>query len=154
MASSFAASISDWVKETKQRQDAVFKESAQRVIEQMQTPVGAGGAMPVDTGFLRASLQVSTEGPQPINPAARPVEGRTYSIGPVALTIAGAELGATLYATYGAAYAAHVNYGTSSMQGRQFVGLVAQQWPGIVTQVCVELQSRSGGAASGNTPAT
>lgn len=147
---SFAAQVSAWVAETKQRTTAVFRESAERVIEQMQTPVGAGGNMPVDTGFLRASLQASLTAPMPIDPAARPAEGtsHTYSADVASIVIAGAEVGQTVYATYTAAYAAAQEYGSHGREGRGFVRLAAQQWPQIVTAVCGELQSR----VSGSTP--
>lgn len=143
--SSFSAQVSAWVAATQQRSTAVFRESAERVIEQMQTPVAAGGNMPVDTGFLRASLQASTSQPQPINPGAAPAEGstHTYSAGVASLVITGAELGQTVFATYTAAYAAEQEYGARGREGRGFVRLAAQQWPQIVSRVSAELQSRS-----------
>jgi hypothetical protein len=146
----FDAQISDWVKQTQQRIDAVFRESAQRVIEDMQTPVGAGGNMPVDTGFLRASLQVSTQLPTPRGGA--PEEGKTYAYdaGPVALVIAGAHIGQTIYAVFGAAYSSAVEYGSRGREGRHFVGLAAQRWPMTVTAVCRDLQS----SVEGRTPGT
>ncbi len=134
---SFSASVSDWVRKSEARIEAVFKSSAQDVISEMQevgpsvaNPDSFGtGHMPVDTGFLRASLQAE------INQLATPVmvfrlPGRSeqYDPSPVALVIAGAALGDKIYATYAAAYAPRMEarYG--------FVRLAAQNWQQIVTR--------------------
>jgi hypothetical protein len=140
----FAAAISDWARQTEARMAAVFRESAQRVIEDMQSRV------PVDTGFLRASLQVTLDGPVPMSRPRPAGTTHAYALTAAVLAIAGAQVGQTIFASYGAAYAAHVNYGTSKMAGRQFVGLAAQRWPAIVAEVAAEAQSR----ASGSTPGT
>ena len=152
MASNFAAQLSAFAAATKERTTAVFRESAERVVEEMQTPVGAGGNMPVDTGFLRASLQASTTAPIPINSSAQPDEGSThaYNAGPITLTIAGADLGETIYVTYTANYARDQEYGSNGREGRAFVRSAAQRWPTIVTAVCGDLQSR----IEGSTPST
>ena len=140
----FSADVNAWVAQTQARLTAVFRESAQRVFEIAQTPVGAGGAMPIRTGFLRASFRVTTDTPMPIDPAATNKERVTMSFSPGPIT---AELGDTLYGTYTAAYAAAVNYGTAKRAGYNFVELAAQQWPRIVEQVSQELQQRVTGAA-------
>jgi hypothetical protein len=139
----FEASVSDWVKQTQARMTAVFKESAQRVFADMRVPVGAGGNMPVVTGFLRASFLAT------LNTPADTVTYRTGS-GPaavhadtVALVIAGAKLGDTIYGVFTANYARHVEYGTSRMTGRGFVRLAAQKWPQIVAAVSQEAESRA-----------
>ena len=139
---SFKAQISDFVAQSQARINAVVAESAQRIIGIMQTPVGAGGAMPILTGYLRSSLQVTIGAPVPAS-RARP-EGETfaYDAAPIALTIAGAPLGTTIFAAYGANYAGHVEYGTSKMQGRGFVRLAAMQWQTVVSEVSAELKTR------------
>ena len=139
---SFKAQVSDFVAQSQARINAVVAESAQRIIGIMQTPVGAGGNMPILTGFLRASLQVTIGAPIPAS-RARP-EGETFAYDDqsFALTIAGMPLGETIFAAYGANYAGHVEYGTSKMQGRGFVRLAAMQWPVIVAEVSAELKSR------------
>ncbi len=144
----FLSQVTDWVRQTEQRVEAAFRESAQRVIADMHARV------PVDTGFLRASLQVSTTAPVPADRG--PTEGTTYAYNPTAATlaIAGAQIGDTLFASYSAVYAARINYGfvgtdalgrTYNQQGRHFVELAVQRWPQIVDEVCRELQARSGG---------
>lgn len=142
---SFAAQVDAFVAQTQQRIDAVFRESAQRIIGVMQTPVGAGGNMPVDTGFLRASLRVTLDAPIP-GDQRNPGSVVGYDDSGVALSIAGAPLGSTLFATYGANYAVHQEYGTSKMAGRAFVRLAAAQWQQTVSEVSAELKQRITGA--------
>lgn len=132
----FSAAVSAWVSKSKGRMDAVFKESAQAVISEMQevgpsvaNPDSMGtGHMPVDTGYLRASLQAELN----TSPAAAsfrpPPEGAVdYNPEPVSLTIMSAKVGDTIYATYGANYAPRMEarYG--------FVRLAAQNWQTIVS---------------------
>jgi hypothetical protein len=144
---SFEAQVSAWVAKTRQRLDLVFKKSAQRVFEFAQTPVGAGGNLPVDTGYLRASARAAIGAPNSIDPTmTNPKKTPTsYNPGTISLVINSAQLGQTLYMTYTAAYAASVNYGRNGKSGRQFVGLAAQRWPVIVAQVSAELQRRATG---------
>lgn len=140
----FSAGVSAWVAQTKERMDAVRKESAQRVVEIMQTPVAKGGNMPVDTGFLRASLQgaigqggfTPRENPNPDGSFA-------YDAGPITLVIAGAAPSDAITVAYTANYSAAANYGARGRPGRQFVGLAAQQWPRVVSEVAAEAQRRA-----------
>lgn len=147
---SFSAQVDAWVKQVKTREVAVFKESAQRVISEMQTPEGAGGRMPVDTGFLRASIQATLGAPATgfLSPL---VDAPSPDAGQVALVIAGAELGDTIFATYGAEYARRQEYGfvgedslgrSYNQAGKGFVRSAAQKWPQIVGQVSAELKTR------------
>lgn len=119
--------------------DAVRKESVQRVVTTMQTPVAKGGNMPVDTGFLRSSLMASTTA----MPQIRESGGDTGE--PISLVIAGWKSGQTFYAGYTANYASHVEYGSRGRPARRFVGLAVQQWQQIVEQVAREARSRAGG---------
>lgn len=143
---SFSAQIDSWVAQTNERIEAVFKQSAQEVIEDMQTPVGRGGNMPIDTGFLRASLLVSLSGPVPPtrdNPYTQPGSAPAWGVGEAALSIAGAEVGDTIYATYSANYARHVEYGAKGRSGRGFVRLAAMKWQSVVNRVSARLRSRA-----------
>lgn len=134
---SFEAQVDAWCRETEQRLLAVRNEAAQRVVSTMQMNV------PVDTGFLRASLQGALN--QPANVTDRPNPGGnfTYDGGQISLVIASARLDDVIYATYGANYAQHVEYGTSKMAPRAFVRQAAAQWPQIVDEVAREAQSRA-----------
>lgn len=140
---SFAAQVNDFVRQTQRRMEAVFRESAQRVVSEMQTPVAEGGNMPVDSGFLRASIRITKDAPVPMG-LGRPDDSKTYAYNPTAasLVIAGAGLGDTLFASYTANYAGHVHYGREGRPGRQWVTMAAQRWPAIVAQVSAELQGR------------
>lgn len=148
---SFSAQVDAWVKEVKTRELAVFRESAQRVISDMQTPEGSGGRMPVDTGFLRASLQMTLNAPA-MGTLQKPLEGSgRLGAGQVDLRFDHAELGDTIYATYGAAYARRLEYGfvgqdslgrTYNQAGKAFVRSAAQKWGQIVAQVSTELKAR------------
>lgn len=138
---SFSAQIDDWVRKTERRTEAVFKESAQRVFASALVPVGAGGNMPVDTGFLRASFQATINAP--VTGVKHRTGGTTYPVtDQYALVIAGAKVGDVIYGTFTANYARHVEYGTRGRAGRGFVRLAAQRWPTIVNQVVAEAKAR------------
>lgn len=173
----FSSAVEVWVSETKERSETVFKESAQRIVSEMQTegpsvattkkaiakaqglpgrgrkasrmgPIqnpGGAGALPVDTGFLRASLTASLAGMPTIREDARPEAGKRYeySEAAIALVINGAELGQTLYFGYVAAYARHQHYGANGKPGRQWVTLAAQRWTQIVADVTAEAKTAS-----------
>ena len=144
MVDTFVVQVDEWVLKTKQRTEAVIKASAQDVIELMQTPVKRGGNMPIDTGFLRASLRVNLTGPVPManaNPYVEANSAPEYNGAVAVAAIAGLDVGKTLWATYGAEYAAHVNYGVNGRVGRQFVGLAAQKWGSIVHKNVVALKA-------------
>ena len=117
----FAAAVNEWVKETQDRMVRVFRTAADLMVEDVIRRT------PVDTGYLRASLTVTLDAPLPIRPEAKggvPLpQAQPYS-----LTIAGAEIGDTIFGSFVASYAAYVEYGTSKMAPRRMVGLAAQSW--------------------------
>jgi hypothetical protein len=192
MAGSFEAQIDAWVRQTKERVQAVRDESTQRVIAAMQEPgpsratvskaisTGAGlgktkkdgargvsrrafgpisnpggaGNLPVDTGFLRASLVV---GSAPLNaPVTTPPKdggSATWDAAVVTLALNNADLSDVVEARYTAAYARRIEYGFTgtdslgrsySQRGTRFVALAAQQWPQIVAAVAAETKSKAG----------
>jgi hypothetical protein len=143
MAGNFSATVSDWVRETEARMTAVRNESVERLIEVMQTPVGAGGNMPVDTGFLRASLR-TTIGKASFAVTTNPGKlSVAYDSGEITLVLAGAKVSDTIEAVFTANYALAAEYGGENRQGRRFVGLAVQQWPQIVREVSIEAQGRA-----------
>lgn len=111
---------------------------------------GGSGRLPVDTGFLRASLQVSIGEalPQLID---TPEEGSfSWDAGAVMLALDGAKLSDTVLAVYTAKYARRIEYGfrgkdklgrTYNQAGTRFVALAAQRWPQIVAQECAKAQA-------------
>ena len=135
MAKDFFASVDEWVKKTKDAQKYIFLQSAQDLIEIMQTPKGKGGNMPVDLGFLRSSLRVTLNQPasgfmdREVGNDYKWAEERTYT-----LTIAGASVTDSIWAVYLANYAVHQEYGTKYMEGNGFRRLAAQQWQQIVAK--------------------
>lgn len=129
---SFAAQIDALVKKTERNLTAVFRESAKRVIEEAQANV------PVDTGALRASLQVALNSPP--QPAIRTVPPTSAPV--ISAVIAGANLGDRVVASYGMAYGPYVEWGTSKMAPRRFVGRAVARWGQIVNQVVAEVNSR------------
>lgn len=118
---SFSATVDAWAKETEDRLVRVFRTAAQYVINDvaMRTPV--------DTGTLRASWIVTLDGPLPlrddIRPGSIPAQMQDYT-----LTIAGANLGDTIFASFVAGYARYVEFGTYKMAPRAMVRLSAQAW--------------------------
>ena len=132
----FSASVNAWVLKSQRRMDFVFRESVQDVIEVMQKPVGAGGNMPVDSGFMRASLDVKN-GSMPTGFKTKTKsEPGSYVLSDVAytLTINKAKAGDVLYAVYLANYAWFQEYGSNGRDGRAFVRLAAMQWQRIVAE--------------------
>lgn len=108
---------------TRDKMRRVFQQSVQDVM------ITAEEGTPVDTGFLRASLASELNG-------AQLAEGE----GSYTVAIAGAELGdnlrfawdTTRRGAFTANYAVFVEFGTSRMSGRHFVGRAAAQWPQFV----------------------
>jgi hypothetical protein len=118
MAKSFSASVDDWVKETQERMDAVFKDAVQTTVEEILDRT------PVDTGFLKSSFHTSLTGFLPLvhRGVVRPNDVQ------IQMTIAQAEAGDTIYGNFTANYAVHVEYGARGRPGRRMVGLAAQNW--------------------------
>lgn len=136
----FAASVDDWVKKTDQRMLAVFRESTQRVTSL------ANNAIPVDTGFARASVQASTESMPPIISGSKGENGRAYpgNFGQVSAVIANARLGQTIYVGWTASYVLPLEYGHSKQAPSGFVRIAAAQWERVVSEVTQEAKSRAG----------
>lgn len=142
MTASFSATIEAWANQSKDDITRIFRQSVARVVTEMQTPVAAGGNMPIDTGALRASLVVNRSGPVPMSREAtgKPV---TYSSGPISLVIAGADIGDTVWASYTMQYSAMVHFGANGRPGRQWVTLAAQRWNSIVSEVAAQAKASS-----------
>lgn len=126
----FEAQVSDIVKRSKIKLDAVIKGSLQDLVNEAQTPVAKGGKMRVDTGFLRASGHMSLTG-MPTGPS-RGDDSATYAPSDqnVTLTLAGLEIGNTAYFGWTAAYAA----ARESKDG--FLESALQNWQKIVDANC------------------
>lgn len=138
MSTNFTSTVNDWVRQTEQRLTAVFRESAQTVILDMQART------PVDTGFAAASVLVSTSAMPSIDPNKTGAEGGKYApdVQEISLAIAGAEIGQTIFAGYTASYAGGLEYGHSKQAPNGMVRLAAQNWPAIVERVSAQAQAR------------
>lgn len=121
--SNFTAQIKAFADKSKEKIEAVVKQSAQEVFSIAQTPKAQGGRMPVDTGFLRNSLIAE-------------LNGATVAGGADAyvLAVAGLELGDVVFAGWTAEYARHMEYGTSKTPGNFYMLSAAQQWQQIVSR--------------------
>lgn len=124
------------------------KDGSRGVSKRAFGPVAMTGSgnMPVDSGFLRASLVV---GKAPLSISARrpPENPGSYSwdASSISLTIARLTIKDPIEAKYAAVYARVAEYGAAGRPARRFVALAAQQWPQIVHQVCTEARARTGG---------
>lgn len=143
---SFSAQIAAFAEKVPEAAEAVFKQSTQDVVREMQTLTSEGGRMRYDTGFLWASLMASTSAMPRINPNANPVEGRSYSFdfGTVEAVIAAAGIEDTLYFGYTAAYAAYREYGARGQAPDAFVRSAAQNWDVIVNRNAKRVQQAFG----------
>tara|TARA_R110002167_G_scaffold27139_11_gene92639 strand:+ start:6441 stop:6884 length:444 start_codon:yes stop_codon:yes gene_type:complete len=119
----------------------VMQESAQRIINLAQTPVSAGGNLPVDLGFLRGSITASVEVPAATRTRPPGKAAFSYDGGAISLAIAGWKASGPLFITYTANYARHVHWGARGRPGRPWVTLAAQQFPRIVREVAQEVRA-------------
>lgn len=135
----FSAQVEAFVTKAKLKLETVVKEAAQDVFRIAQTPVAQGGNMPVDTGFLR-------------NTFVSELNGGGLTSGPDAyiLSIAGYELGDTIFGGWTAEYAMRMEYGfvgedaagrNFNQAGRFFMNSAAQQWQQIVARHAAEIRN-------------
>lgn len=134
---SFSAAVGDWAHRVEGALEVVFKESCQELVAQLNSLV------PIDTGFLRASLRASTAA-MPVLSLENPGGAHQIDVGQIELVIMGADLGDTVYLGYTANYGAHVHYGTNGRPGRPWVDMVAQRWASIVAAKSAEVKARLG----------
>lgn len=132
---SFSSAVDAWTRKSEDRMERVFRESCQRLINEVQ------GNVPVDTGYLRSS-SVATEGaPTPMRADAKGQKGQTYTFvfGQTATVLAGLKVGQTFFFCYTAVYARVVEF------RRGYVRLAAQKWKSIVREVVAEAKGRAAG---------
>ncbi len=134
----FAASVAEWAEKVKEAGQLIFQEAAQEVVAELNALV------PVDTGFLRASLVASTTAMPSLTRPNPGGESYAPDMGEIVLAIAGADIGDTIYLGYTASYGAHVHYGANGRAGRPWVAMVAQRWPIIVQGVAERVKARLG----------
>lgn len=134
----FEADVAEWARKVQGAELLIFQESAQELVSQMTALV------PIDTGFLRSSLQASTTA-MPVMSLENPGAGAfNLDVGEISLVIAGADIGDTIYLGYTANYGAYIHAGANGRPGRPWVAMVAQRWQQIVSQKAAEVRSRLG----------
>lgn len=140
---SFSATIDDWVRKTKARQEAVAKTATQELFFEVIKPTAQGGRMRVDTGFLRASFVASLDAPVNLvteNPDPKNGEFTT-DLGAISLVINGAELGQIIFGTFTANYARPRELGSRGQPPDAFVLANAQNWQQFVTDAIIQVRS-------------
>lgn len=133
----FSAQVEGFVTETEKRMVALAKQSTTDLINQVQTPVGKGGRMRVDTGFLRASGQMSLTG-LPSGPVrGDPDKKYTWNKATAVADFANFALGSTIYFGWTANYAKY----REAYDGFLITGI--QNWQTIVNNVVAQIVARS-----------
>lgn len=151
-----SATVDAFVAETTLRLRALALQASEDLINEVQTPVAKGGKMRVDTGFLRASGQVSLTG-MPSGPSrgekpssqTTTVHGESVDLAggkrkiyewaghDASATLAGFAVGQTIYFGWTAHYAKY----REAYDGFLISGI--QNWQTIVNRVCEQIKARS-----------
>lgn len=135
----FSAQVDEFVAKTNKRMLALQRESLQRTVDDAQTPVGKGGRMRVDTGFLRASGQGSLNG-MPTGPARGESKDKFFyddsDKQTVVLTLSEMKLGATFFFGWTANYAKYREAYDGFLEG------AVQKWQQTVDAVTADIKSR------------
>lgn len=135
----FADQVKGFAEKAKARQLAIFRKSAEQVMERANVPKAQGGRMPVDTSALRNSTVAGIGGP----------EAATQ---PPALVFATMQVGQTVTAGWSVAYARRMEYGffgTDSLgreyaqQGNGFLRAQTQNWAFIVDEVTQQIKAQN-----------
>lgn len=132
----FSATVTSFVAETRKRMRALALQSTQELIEQVQTPVAKGGKMRVDTGFLRASGQISFTG-IPSGPTVGDKDKKYKTKAIATVDYANWDIGETIYFGWTANYAKY----REAYDGFLIAGV--QNWQSIVNSVCARIKDRS-----------
>lgn len=138
------AQTTEFVQSTIKRMRALALQSTQELINEVQTPVAKGGKMRIDTGFLRASGQVSLNG-MPTGPGIGrkrgpddPQDTVLYPTKDAAIVeLEGFTLGRTIFFGWTANYAKY----REAFDGFLISGV--QNWQTIVNRVTAKIVKRS-----------
>lgn len=139
------ATVNAWVLKSKKRMVRIVQGSTVELIEIANTPTAKGGNMRVDTGFLRASGQVSFNG-MPTGPSrGRERSGEEapnaviypYGNEPNELALAKVKLGDRIFFGWTANYARYREYKDG------FMRLAVQKWNAIVQREVAKAKTAS-----------
>lgn len=128
----FAATVSDWVKESKSRQLAWVRTTLQDLDREIALPVARGGNMPVVTGNLRRSRLASTDS----MPGIGEREFKADPGGQITGVIANLRLGQKFFYGFQAIYARRVE------EVRGFLRLGLQRFQVIADAAARKVQAR------------
>ena len=128
----FNATLGAWARKAGANLDALARQSAQQLADNVVRDT------PVDTGFLRGSWQPSIG--EPVDAEGKLDPSGAAAQAQIGLTIAGLKAGDRFFMLNNASYAVHLEYGTSKMSGRFFVGDNVKRWPLVVEQMARDLQ--------------
>ena len=116
----------------------IFRQSLRQLIDIAQLPEYAGGSLPTDTGLLRASMTVTTNGA--IEAALAPMtraEAIAYAAGRPAgddTAVETAGIGDVVLIQWLAGHAALIEFGGAGKPGKHFVTFALANWPRIVSE--------------------
>ena len=132
----FGKEIERLAEKYKKRFRAVSKGSVEKTIEIMQTTKGNAGRLPLDTGFLRASLGANI-GSMPSGESVNP--GGSFSYTGTATSVAllkwKPERGEVFYAGYTAMYARFMEAENGFLRG------AVELWPRTVNEVAQKVKA-------------
>lgn len=118
----FGAQVKAFADKAKLRQTTVFRLSSERVLREANVPVGQGGLLPFDLGFLMNSITAGTDPGGGFDPA---------------LVFHKLEIGQTVYAGWSAEYAMRQEFGfvgpdslgrVYNQSGSAFLRSSVQRW--------------------------
>ena len=134
----FSSQVDDIIITTEKRLIALARQSTQEVVDQAQTPVAKGGKMRVDTGFLRASGQMSLTG-MPTGPVRSEADDQgeyNWQKTTVVTSLSKLKLGMSVFFGWTAGYAKY----RETYDG--FLESAVQNWPVIVDKVTRQIKAR------------
>lgn len=141
MTKSFAASVSEWARQTDARLTAVRRRSIELLAEEMTRTKANGGRVPFETGNLYRSLVATTNGLPKVG------QSSGGNVGAVTATLNNNQ---AAWLGYTAAYARRVNSGfvgadslgrVYNQAGNYFVEGAIANWENIVRQAAKEIES-------------
>lgn len=142
MPKTFTAQVDRWIAKSRKRTRAVVQTATQDLLTaaslqgpSVKNPAGGkGGRMPVDTGFLRASLSVSFSG-MPLGPGKGAPDVK-YGDPAFQMKLLDFTPGKTIYAGWTAKYARFMENRYGFMRG------AAQNWKSYVQNAAAEVKRR------------
>jgi len=137
MVKKITAQLDDIILKTEKRSIALARQSTQELVDQAQKSVAKGGKMRVDTGFLRASGQMSLNGmPTGLVRPDTDQDAYDWDRTTVITTLAKLKLGGAAFFGWTANYAKY----RETYDG--FLEAAVQNWPAIVDKVTKQIKSR------------